>query len=54
MNQPILIPVQMTDIVTADQISAFLFPASHSACRARLKASTISNIKARARAIRPL
>ncbi len=47
MEQPLLIPVELTSIVTTDQLSSFFRTASP-------KASTLNIIRARARAVRPL
>ncbi|MBP3829293.1 MAG: hypothetical protein IJK15_01435 [Bacteroidaceae bacterium] len=47
MEQPLLIPVELTSIVTTDQLTSLLGTK-------RPKASTLNLIRARARAVRPL
>lgn len=54
MTKPLLIPVQLTGVVTAEQLTASLLAASDSGLRAMPKLSTLNRIKARARAVRPL
>lgn len=54
MEKPVLIPVQLTSIVTAEQLAATIRTASQSGKCIGPKASTLNNIRAFARAYRPL
>lgn len=54
MEKPLLIPVQLTKIVTAEQLAATIRTASHGDRCVGPKASTINQIRAFARTFRPL
>lgn len=54
MEKPLLIPVQLTKIVTAEQLAATIRTASRGNRCIGPKASTIHQIRAFARTFRPL
>ena len=54
MEKPVLIPLQLTDVVTADQLAASIWTAPLGGKCIGPKASTLNNIRAFARTFRPL
>ncbi len=54
MTKPLLLPLQLTHLVTADDLAANLLTAALGGKPFGPRASTLNNIRARARAVRPL
>jgi hypothetical protein len=54
MTKPLLIDVELSNIVTADQLAAAIWTANLGGTIKGPRLSTLNNIRARARAVRPL